>query len=153
MPKSSRRLQWFMVSFVGAALVGAAHIIMTWVQAQGHPNDGAYGEPLSAILLDPFVISIAVPFVLLGGLIAFVLALLWLDATVLWKTTAFIYAIILLEIIVVGSWNTFYAVVFSLPALIAAGILSKWLFTRMENPSNTRLHPTAAVRDLSSSKR
>jgi hypothetical protein len=130
-----RWLRWLIASLGGAALAAAVFIIMIWLGAQQNPNGWVHGQPLMLMFLDPFVLTVAATVAVPSGLAAFALAVLWLDTTVIWKTTTLMYSAVLLELALVGSRDLDRALWFAYPTLLAAAVVSKVLFKRTVPPT------------------
>ena len=79
-------------------------------------------------LLDPFVLTLAGPVAVVSGLAAYVVAYLWLDTTVIWKTAALACTAVVAEIVIVGRRDPIEAWLLSYPVLVAAAVASKVLF-------------------------
>ena len=130
MNQRPRWLLWLIASLGGAALAAAVFIYMIWLGAQRNPSGWVHGEPLIMMFLDPFVLTVAATVAVPSGLAAFALAILWLDTTVIWKTTTLMYSAVLVELVLVGSRDVDRALWFAYPSLLAAAVVSKVLFRR-----------------------
>lgn len=127
-PGPNRAAKWLMAAMGGAALAMAADITMLWLRSSRNPNDLTYGQPLLFALLDPFVLTLAGPVAVVSGLAAYVVAYLWLDTTVIWKTAALACTAVVAEIVIVGRRDPIEAWLLSYPVLVAAAVASKVLF-------------------------
>ena len=105
-----------------------AFLGMLWLDIRQSPS--VRGEHFFYLLLDPFVLTLALPVAGVSAVGSFFLAYFWLDDTVIWKTAAFVYTAVLLEIIVVGMTDPMNALSGAFPVLLIAAVLSKLLFRR-----------------------
>ena len=92
-------------------------------------TNSAHGEPLIGILLDPFVLAIAIPLTLGTALVGYVLAVLLLSDTELRRSVPLVAAIVLVVSFLAGPLSIF-APGLILPASVLAMIWSRALFRR-----------------------
>lgn len=136
MTLSQRQFVNFYASLAGAVLIAIACITMLWREAQTNPDDMMFGEPLWAVLLNPFVLTFATPVVAASAVVAFLLTHYWLRESITWTHFLFLYAVALAEVVAVGLIDPVAAWLASYPTLVAAVGLIKWLRGRHPGMSN-----------------
>ncbi len=132
---AGRARTWWTVTIGGTALAAAAEVAMFWLQAPHHPQGGPSTSSLSVLFLDLFVVIVAAIVACVSAAAAFWFAYAVLDRTTLWKTSALVYAAVLVELVAVGQRDPVNAWLLSYPTMIVAGLASRWLFAEPSRES------------------